>query len=203
MSVWPIFCRPSIRDLRIALLKGFNSIDHHSIPSPFKITNVRKVSIFFLTATVIGLFSLISCSKSNNTTTTTPDSVFTSPWITLAFDTVPADGDWEETISAPAITSAILDNGVVLGYGAYLDVNNDTVVSQPIEFDIFQTFYAGNIFLQSGPDNSGLWYRYVTVPGHVLTTKGLTPIQAKSLSYAEITKLFPPAAKSSSSPTIR
>jgi hypothetical protein len=165
---------------------------------------VRKVTIFFLTATIIGLFSLISCSKTNNNTVTTPDSVFTSPWITLVLDSNSSTlGDWEETISAPAITSAILDDGVVLGYGAYLDLNNDTVVSAAIEYDIFQTFYVGNIFLQSGANDNGLWYRYVTIPGHVLTTKGLTPIQAKSLSYAEITKLFPPAAKSASSPTIQ
>ena len=164
---------------------------------------MRKVTIFFLTATIIGIFSLISCSKTNNNTVTTPDSVYTSAWITLAMDTVPTDQDWEEIVSAPAITSAILDNGVVLGYGAYLDANNDTVVSQAIEFDMFQTFYIGNILLQSGGDNSGLWYRYVTIPGHVLTTKGLTPIQVKSLTYAEVTKLFPPAAKQTASPTIQ
>ena len=164
---------------------------------------MRKVSIFFLTATIIGLFSLISCSKSSNKTVTTPDSVFTSPWITLALDSSAADQDWEETIAAPAVTSAILDDGVVLGYGAYLDANNDTVVSAAIEFDIFQTFYVGNVFLQAGADDSGLWYRYVTIPGHVLTTKGLTPIQAKSLSYAEITKLFPPAVKSAGAPTVQ
>ncbi len=164
---------------------------------------MKKVSIFFLTATIIGLFSLISCSKSSNKTVTTPDSVFTSPWITLALDSSAADQDWEETITAPAVTSAILDDGVVLGYGAYLDLNNDTVVSAAIEFDIFQTFYVGNVFLQAGADDSGLWYRYVTIPGHVLTTKGLTPIQAKSLSYAEITKLFSPAVKSAGAPTVQ
>jgi hypothetical protein len=138
---------------------------------------VRKVTIFFLTATIIGLFSLISCSKSNNNTVTTPDSVFTSPWITLVMDSNSnTNQDWEEALTAPAITSAILDDGVVLGYGVILDaVAND----------------------------NGLWYRYVTVPGHVLATKGLTPVQAKSLSYAEITKLFPPAAKNASSPTIQ
>ena len=131
---------------------------------------MRKVTIFFLTATVIGLFSLISCSKSNNNTVTTPDSVFTSPWITLAMDSVAANQDWEETITAPAITSAILDDGVVLGYGAYLDLNNDTVVSAAIEYDIFQTFYVGNIILDAGANDNGLWYRYVTdsrpCPGH-------------------------------------
>ena len=163
---------------------------------------MRKVTIFFLTATIIGLFSLISCSKSNNNTVTTPDSVFTSPWITLVMDSNSNTfQDWEELITAPAITSAILDDGVVLGYGAYLDANNDTVVSAAIEYDIFQTFYVGNISLDAGANDNGLWYRYVTIPGHVLATKGLTPVQARSLNYAEITKLFPPAAKNASSPT--
>ena len=92
----------------------------------------------------------------------------------MAFN--PADSFYEQQISAPAITSAILQDGVVLGYGAYLDNNNDTLVANALEF-MLESFTVGNILLQ-GADNSGLWYRYVTIPGHVLTTKGLTPMQA-------------------------
>jgi hypothetical protein len=92
---------------------------------------------------------------------------------------------------------------VVLGYGAYLNSANDTVVENALEFDMYQTFSVGNILLQAGFDNSGLWYRYVVVPGHVLTTKGLTPMQARSLTYAEITRIISPAAKQGNSPTIQ
>jgi hypothetical protein len=164
---------------------------------------VRKVKIFFLTAAVIGFFSLIGCSKSNNSPASTSDSVYTSPWTTLTMTYSTTDSDYEENISAPAITAAILDDCVILGYGAYLNNNNDTVVEQAIEFDMYQTFSVGNILLQAGFDNSDLWYRYVIIPGNVLTTNNLTPLEAKSLSYAEITRLLSPAAKQSSSPTIQ
>lgn len=164
---------------------------------------MRKVKIFFLTAAVIGFFSLIGCSKSNNNSSPSTDSVYTSSWTTLAMSFNSTDSDYEQNISAPAITSAILDDGVVLGYGAYLNNNNDTVVEQALEFDMYQTFSVGNIFLQAGFDNSGLWYRYVIIPGSVLTTNNLTPLEAKSLSYAEVTKLLSPAARKSNSPAIQ
>lgn len=164
---------------------------------------MRKVSIFFLTATVIGFFSLTSCTKNNTTTVNHPDSVYTSSWVTLAFTPNYTDSLYEQKISAPAITSAILQDGVVLGYGAYIDpTSQDTVESAVLEFGIYQTFSIGNILLQSVYDNSGLWYRYVIVPGHVLTTKGLTPQQARSLTYAEATKMFGSPAKQVKAPTI-
>ena len=164
---------------------------------------MRKVKIFFLAATVIGFFSLIGCSKSNNNTPPADDSVYTSSWITLAMNYNSADSDYEQTISAPAVTSAILNTGVVLGYGAYLNNNNDTVVESAIEFDMYQTFSVGSIFLQAGFNNTDLWYRYVIIPGQVLTTKGLTPMQARTLNYAEVTKLISTPAKQAASPSIQ
>ena len=164
---------------------------------------MRKVKIFFLAATVIGFFSLIGCSKSNNNNASHSDSVYTSSWITLSMSLNTTDSDYEQTISAPAVTSAILNTGVVLGYGAYLNNNNDTVVESAIEFDMYQTFSVGQILLQAGFDNTDLWYRYVVIPGQVLTTKGLTPLEAKSLSYAEVTKLISPPAKQAASPAIQ
>lgn len=154
-----------------------------------------------LASTVIGLFSLTGCTKNNTTTVNHPDSVYTSAWITLQMNPVVADSDFEENITAPAITSSILQTGVVLGYGAFLDNNNDTLVANALEF-MLESFTVGNILLQ-GADNTGLWYRYVVIPGHVLTTKGLTPVQARSLSYAEVTKLLGLDAKKSGSPTIQ
>ncbi|HXD79517.1 MAG TPA: hypothetical protein VN616_16990 [Puia sp.] len=164
---------------------------------------MRNVKISLLAAAAIGFFSLIGCSKSNNNNkTSNSDSVFTSSWTTLNMTLNPTDSNYEQTISAPAITSAILNDGVVLGYGAYLNQSNDTVVEQALEFDMFQTFSVGNILLQSGFDNSGLWYRYVIIPGHVLTTRGITPVEARSMNYAEIMKTFPPGARKSETPSI-
>ena len=166
---------------------------------------MRKVKIFFLASAVIGVFSLIGCTKNNNTTTTVnhPDSVYTSSWVTLAFTPNYVDSLYEDSIMTSNITSAIVQDGVVLGYGAYIDpTSQDTVVSAALEFGIYQTFSVGKIFLQSVYDNSGLWYRYVIIPGHVLTSKGLTPIQARALSYAEATKVFGSPAKQASAPTV-
>ncbi len=164
---------------------------------------MRKVKIFFLASAVIGFFSLIGCTKNNNTTVNHPDSVYTSSWVTLAFTPNYTDSLYEQTLTASAITSDIIQNGVVLGYGSYIDpTSQDTVISAALEFGIYQTFSVGKIFLQSVYDNSGLWYRYVIVPGHILTSKGLTPVQARALSYAEATKVFGSPAKQASAPTI-
>ncbi|HET6254426.1 MAG TPA: hypothetical protein VFE32_10145 [Puia sp.] len=165
---------------------------------------MRKVQIFFLAATVIGFFSLIGCTKNNNTVTKTPDSVYTSKWITLSMLPNYVDSDYEQKIVAPAITSAILNDGVIMGFGAYIDpTTQDTVEEAAIEFNMYQTFKVDTVLLQAGYDNSGLWYRYVVIPGSVLTTKGLTPAQAKSLNYAEVMKLVGSAAKKSESPTVQ
>lgn len=173
----------------------------------FKITNVRKVKIVLLAATVIGFFSLIGCSKSNNNNNdpaSTSDSVYSSSWTTLSMTYNATDSDYEQTITAPAITSAILNDGVILGYGAYISpTTQDTVEEAAIEFDLYQTFSVGKILLQSGFDDTNLWYRYVIIPGNALTTKGLTPLQAKSLTYAEVTKLFGAATKRSATPTVQ
>jgi hypothetical protein len=164
---------------------------------------VRKFKIFFLTATVAGIISMIGCTKNNTTTVYTKDSVFTSNWTTLAMDSSSAtNGAWEQTISAPAVTASILDNGVVLGYGAYVSSGTDTVVEQAIEFDLYQTFSVGSIFLQAGFDNSGLFYRYVIVPGSVLAGTKMTPQELKSMTYTEVTKLLSTTAKQAAAPTL-
>ena len=166
---------------------------------------MRHVKISLLAAASIGFFSLIGCSKSNNNNNNSAsrsDSVFTSPWITLQMIFNPIDSNFEQKIAAPAITASALNKDVLLGYGAYLNANNDTVVEQALEFDMFQTFLVDTVFLQSGFDNSQLWYRYVIIPGQVMTTKGLTPAEVRSMSYAEISKLLTPEAKKSQSPTV-
>ncbi|HEV3325458.1 MAG TPA: hypothetical protein VG052_07620 [Puia sp.] len=164
---------------------------------------MRTVKIFFLAVIVIGLFSMIGCTKNNTTTVYTKDSVFTSNWITLAMDSNSTNQDWEQTISAPAITASILDHGVVLGYGAYVINNTDTLVEQALEFNMFQTFSVGSILLQTGQDLSGLLiYRYVIVPGSILAGTKLTPQQLKSMNYTEVTKLLSTAGKTGSASTL-
>ena len=174
---------------------------------------MRKVTIFFLTATVIGFFSLIGCSKSNNNNNSSgKDSIYYSPWMTITM--LPTDaGDtiYEENISAPALTSAVAADGAVVGYLGEpgFPSTGDTTVESAIDFGLYTSFTTGSIGLTSfgylndfSTSNSSFLYRYVIIPGNVLTTKGLTPKQARSLTYAEITKLFPSQAKETASPTI-
>jgi hypothetical protein len=163
---------------------------------------VRKFKIFFLAAIVIGVFSMIGCTKKTTTTVYTQDSVYSSSWITLAMTFSGTDSDYEQTISAPAVTSSILSTGVVLGYGAYVNNNNDTVEEAALEFDMYQTFSVGSIFLQAGFDNSGLFYRYVVVPGNVLAATKLTPAELKSMNYTEVTKLLSTTAKQAVASTL-
>jgi hypothetical protein len=163
---------------------------------------VRKFKIFFLTATIAGIISMIGCTKKTTTTTYTQDSVYSSNWITLAMTFNGTDSDYEQTITAPAVTSSILNTGVVLGYGAYISSSNDTVEEAALEFDMYQTFQVGSIFLQSGYDNTGLFYRYVVVPGNVLAATKLTPIELKSMSYTEVTKLLGTTAKQAAASTL-
>jgi hypothetical protein len=159
---------------------------------------VRKFKIFFLSAIVIGVFSMIGCTKKTTTTVYTQDSVYSSNWVALAMDSNATNQDWEQTISAPAVTASILSTGVVLGYGAYVVSQGDTVEEASLEFDMYQTFSVGSIFLQAGFDNSGLLYRYVVVPGNVLAGTKLTPAELKAMNYTEVTKLLSTTAKQAS-----
>ena len=163
---------------------------------------MRKFKIFFLTAIVIGFFSMIGCTKNNTSTVYTKDSVYSSSWVTLAMSYNTTDSAYEQTITAPAVTSSILNTGVVLGYGAYVNNNNDTVEEAALEFDMYQTFQVGAIFLQSGFDNTGLFYRYVVVPGSVLAATKVTPKELKAMSYTEVTKLLGTTAKQAAAPAL-
>lgn len=165
---------------------------------------MRKLKLAFLSLAAIGFFSLVGCTKKYITTVSGSDSVYTSSWITLSMQFNTTDSAFEQTISAPSITSAILNDGVILGYGAYQVSSGDTIVENAIDFGLYQNNYVGNILLQNyGIDDTNLWYRYVIIPGKVLTTKGLTPLQARALTYAEMTRLLAPTTKTSASPTVQ
>jgi hypothetical protein len=173
---------------------------------------VRKLKIFFLASAVVGFFSLIGCSKSsNNNSSSNSDPIYYSAWITIAEQpTNPGDTIFAETISAPKVTSAIVNNGAVLGYLGQPGSPSagDTTVESGVDFGLYSDFTVGSIDLVSfgldfSTSNSGLLYRYVIIPGTTLTTKGLTPMEVRSLSYAEVTKIFGSPAKQTATPTIQ
>jgi hypothetical protein len=181
-----------------------------------KLKVVRNLKIFFLASTIVGFFSLIGCSKSNNNNNNSSsgkDSIYYSQWMTIAMQPTDAgDTIYTETISAPKVTSAVADGGAVLSYLCEPGFPNtgDTTVTNAVEFGMYTTFVPGSIQLTTlgylndySTSITHLLYRYVVIPGTVLTTKGLTPKQARSLTYAEVTKLIGSPARQTESPTIQ
>ena len=128
-----------------------------------------------------------------------PDSVIHSKWITLSMDlnvTTGGDSIYTQTIAAPAITQKILDSGIVLSYLMFQDNTNATNIVSAAPYFINEFFYPAAIDLVSFNDYSGLGYRYVLVPGTVVTgnvvsgpAKGLTIKQLKDMSYSAVVKL--------------
>ncbi len=144
--------------------------------------------------------TIVSCSKSNNSSGPTPaaDSVLYSKWIAVVLvqDPVTTVGDttYEQNISAPAITQSVMDQGAILTY-----VEFKGVVNNASDFSIFPSFSIGNInlFARFGvAATDGLGFRYVIVPGKTATTsvsgslQTFTVGQIKAMNYATIAKLF-------------
>jgi hypothetical protein len=82
-----------------------------------------------LCAATIIIIGMSSCSKGTAGPAGAqgpagPDSVVYSNWITLAFTYNPNDSLFHDTLSAPTITSGILDSGVILTYIQFPDANN-------------------------------------------------------------------------------
>jgi hypothetical protein len=162
---------------------------------------VRKIKIFFLAAIVIfvGAMTMTSCTK-NNTTKVTTDSVYSSNWITLAMTYNTTDTAYEQTFTNSGVTQNVVNEGIVLGYLGYVASAGDTVAEIASDYQLYTVFSVNTILLQSFVgDYSGALYRYVVVPGGVLTTTKLTPKELKSMSYTEVTKLLNSTAKQASS----
>jgi len=162
-------------------------------------------------------FAIVSCSKSSTgakgdtgaTGAAGPDSVIYSSWTTLAMtisDTqTNANGGidtfYTQTITAPKLTSAFIDKGVVFSYigvpGAATNGTDTaiyTIADASTYFGLFtQQFSPGEIDLFSlNFDYSGALYRYVLVPGSIAAgnsiLKGYTKEQLKAIDYATLTK---------------
>jgi len=128
-----------------------------------------------------------------------PDSVVYSNWITLAFTYNPNDSLFHDTLSAPTITSGILDSGVILTYIQFPDANNVAHI-QPVSalnYIISEDYSVGEINILSTQDLTNLQYRYVTIPGskaagNSATRKvnGYTTTQLKAMSYAQVQQVL-------------
>jgi hypothetical protein len=171
----------------------------------FKI--VKNLKLLLLLTLGMGSMAMFSCSKSNNSSSSgsTSDSVLYSKWIAVVLlqdpVTTPGDTTYEQNISAPAITQAVMDQGAILTY-----VEFQGVVNYPSDFSIFPSFSVGNINLFAAfgvAATDGLGFRYVIVPGKTATTnvsgslQTFTVAQIKAMNYATITKLFSDPLQSS------
>jgi hypothetical protein len=129
-----------------------------------------------------------------------PDSVVHSNWIILAMTrnvTSANDTFYTQTINAPALTQRILDSGIILTYLS--DLGNPPTVVNATTYFSSELFSAGSIDLTSFIDGdfSGFGYRYVLVPGSIVTgnvvsgpAKGLTKKQLMTMSYESVEKLI-------------
>jgi hypothetical protein len=170
-----------------------------------KITLVKKFFHVSLAAVAVALVLFSSCSKGPKGDTGAtgaagpagPDNVFYSPWLTLTMtDSVEASFNNDtvavQNVFAPAITQPILDSGLVLEYIEVLD-NNGNTIEENAEANMECTLSLGAIYLNAPFDFSGFGFRYVAIPGSVLTTiestSGLSATQIKNLPYAQASKL--------------
>ena len=168
-------------------------------------------------------FGMVSCSKGSAgaagaTGATGPagpagptgsGNITYSAWTTLAMDIQNiepnsgggADTIYSQSITAPAITSSIIDQGIILSYiGIPGGASNgtDTAVLSISEASTFigvftQQFSVGEIDIFSLDfDYSGFLYRYVVVPGSVAAgnsiLKNYTKDQLKAIDYSTLKK---------------
>jgi hypothetical protein len=128
------------------------------------------------------------------------DSVLHSAWITLTttVDTftngTTPDSIFVDTLSASAITQSILDSGVVLGYVQNLFNNDGSIVNVSDYAGYLDvTYRLGEIDFAVMSDISGAKYRYVIIPGAILTQsaafKNYTRQEIRTMDFATATRL--------------
>ena len=157
-----------------------------------------------LAAAIILLIGMISCSKGSTGPAgpagpAGPDSVIYSPWTPLALTYVAKDTLFEQTISAPSITKAILDSGVILSYVNFQDssgIYHVIPTAGLVTIGIFEDFAVGQINIESVQNYSTLPYRYVVIPGSkkanssTQKVKGYTIEELKAMPYEQVQQVL-------------
>jgi hypothetical protein len=157
-----------------------------------------------LAISMVIVIGMISCSKGTTGPAgpagpAGPDSVIYSAWMPLTLTYVAADTFYEQTITAPSITQAILDSGVILSYVNFQESNGTYHVIPTaglLGLGIFEDFSVGAINISSVQDYSTLPYRYVVIPGSKVANstnqqkKGYTPQELKAMSYEQVQQVL-------------
>lgn len=163
---------------------------------------MKNLKILLLVA-VIAAIAVMSCQKgatgdTGATGPAGPDSVMHTAWITLNTPFNSTDSLYEETITAPTLTSQVLDSDIVLSYIG-IPNGSDTAVLTVAEAatlygPISQELHVGNIYLYALYDYTGALYRYVFIKGTVLVSRTTGQVYTKqeleAMSYKDVQKLI-------------
>jgi len=173
---------------------------------------VSKLKFVLPAILVIAIFSIVSCTKTNNNTTVVKDSIYYSNWsplaMTMQVDPTSGDTFYVQTITAPSVTASIISKGAVLGYFGYPSSATDTTVltesAMAASEGTLMAFSPGQIFLNSVYDltysaSAGYLFRYVVIPADILTTSfnGMTQQQLNKMSFSDVQKAINSAKQTS------
>ena len=172
---------------------------------------MSKLKFLLAAGVVIGMFSVTSCKKTTNNTTVVQDSIYYSAWIPLNMQLTvdPSTGDtlYVQQITAPAITSKIVSRGAVVAYYGYPASAGDTVIFDEAEVGNYVgiSYSTGSIQVEgfnidlSYSSSGGYLFRYVVIPGNVLTTSfnGMTQQQLNKMSFTDLQKAINTAKQTS------
>jgi hypothetical protein len=153
-------------------------------------------------ATIV-IMGMIGCSKGSTGPAgpagpAGPDSVGYSNWVSLTFTYNTNDSLYEDTVIAPAITTGILDSGVILTYIQFPDANNVSHI-QPVSslnYLMSEDYSVGKINILAVQDLTNLQYRYVVIPGSMKTNsvkptiKGYTPQELSVMPYEKVQQVL-------------
>ena len=172
---------------------------------------MRKLKFIFsaaaLVVSVVTLISVGGCTKNTNNTYQTKDSVYHSAWTTLSMTASNGDSLYTEDFTAKAVTASIVRSGAVLCYVGGVLSSGDTAASPAVDYGLYSTFALGAIEVQSfgyKNDLSGYLFRYVVIPGNVLTTtfKNFSQDQLKRMSFTDVQKAITAGSSSGQGNTL-
>jgi hypothetical protein len=166
-----------------------------------------------LAVCTILIIGMVSCSKTGTTGATGPagpagpagpDSVVYSQWnpLTMNLITPVTNGDsvYTDTILAASVTKAIIDQGVILTYVDFQESDGtDHVVDvSALVPDVIEDYSVGKINLIADIDLTGLPFRYITIPGTLVTgnsaanmkVKGVLIKDLKAMSFDQAQKVL-------------
>lgn len=147
------------------------------------------------------MFFVTSCSKKTTNNTVVQDSIYYSIWTPLSM-TLGTDSFYTEDFSNKAITAGIISHGAVLGYFGYPSGSGDTLMVNEAELT---TYYGVEMLVTVGAlevsapypsdmtytGSQGFLFRYVIIPGNVLSNtslKGLTQQQLNKMNFTDVQK---------------